>query len=140
MNQSAVTGLQKWGLVPLRLVVGLTFLMHGWQKLYAFGPAQVADILLKLGIPMPSFFAIVLIAVECLGGLAIVLGVFARWASILLAIDMTVAILVARMAGGFFIPNGFEFELVLWGSCLTFAALGSGELSLDRMFGRSSSA
>ena len=135
MNQSALAPLQKWGLVPLRLVVGITFLMHGWQKLFAFGPAQVADILLKLGIPLPSFFAVVLIAVELLGGLAIVLGLFARWASLLLVIDMTVAILVARMAGGFFIPNGFEFEFVLWGACLTIAALGSGELSVDRMFG-----
>ena len=27
----------KWGMLPLRIVVGLVFLMHGGQKLFIFG-------------------------------------------------------------------------------------------------------
>ena len=99
--------------------------MHGGQKFFVFGSDGTTDILAKLGIPLPSVFAIVVIAVELLGGLAILLGVFARIAAALLAFEMVIAILVARVRGGFFAPYGYEFELTLLGACLTIAFLGA---------------
>ncbi|MFI5310667.1 MAG: DoxX family protein [Gemmatimonadales bacterium] len=132
MNEKVGATLSKWGLVPLRVVVGMIFLMHGSQKVFVFGIAGTADILRWVGIPFPTFFAVVVMATELLGGLAILTGFFARWASVCLAIDMTVAIVAARMQGGFFTPNGFEFELVLLGACLTIAAIGTGAGSLDK--------
>ena len=115
----------------MRAVVGIVFLMHGGQKLFVFGLAGTADIMGKIGIPLPSVAATVVIAVELLGGLAILAGFKARWASLLLAIDMTVAIIAARLHGGFFTPYGYEFELTLLGACATLAVVGAGALSLD---------
>ena len=37
MNQPKESVLQRWGLVPLRVAVGLVFLLHGGQKLFGFG-------------------------------------------------------------------------------------------------------
>ena len=125
--------LQRFGLLPLRLAVGLVFLMHGGQKFFVFGLAGTADILGKLHIPVPTLAAVIVIAAELLGGLAIIVGLFARWAGLALAIEMLVAIPVARVAGGFFAPYGFEFEFTLLGACLTFAMLGSGGASLERV-------
>ena len=125
-----------WGMLPLRIVVGLVFLMHGGQKLFVFGLSGTADIMGKLSIPLPSVAAAIVIAAELLGGAAIILGVFSRWAGLILAIEMLVAIPVARLAGGFFAPYGFEFEFTLLGACLTIAALGSGGVSLERVLGR----
>ena len=122
-----------WGMLPLRVVVGLVFLMHGGQKLFVFGLAGTADIMGKLGIPLSSLAAAIVIAAELLGGAAIILGLYTRWAGAILAIEMLVAIPVARLAGGFFAPYGFEFEFTLLGACLTFAALGSGGASLERL-------
>lgn len=133
MDQHIESGLEQWGLVPLRVVVGAVFLMHGAQKLFVFGLAGTADIMGKLGIPLSTLAAAIVIAAELLGGLAIIAGVFTRWAGVVLAIEMLVAIPVARLKGGFFAPYGFEFEFTLLGACLTFAALGSGGASLDRM-------
>jgi putative oxidoreductase len=133
MNQSTEPVLQRWALVPLRVVVGLVFLMHGGQKLFGFGLSGTADIMGKLGIPLPSLAAAIVIAAELVGGLAILAGLYTRWAGVVLAIEMLVAIPVARIHGGFFAPYGFEFELTLLGACLTFAALGSGGVSLERM-------
>ena len=127
----------KWGMLPLRIVVGLVFLMHGAQKLFIFGPAGTADIMGKLGLPLPLLCATVVIAVELLGGLAILLGVFARLAGALLAFEMVVAILVARVHGGFFAPYGYEFELTLLGASLTFALHGPGRMSLEEIWNRS---
>lgn len=133
MNQQAESALLRWGLVPLRVVVGLVFLVHGGQKLFVFGLGGTADIMGKLGLPLPSLAAAIVIAAELLGGLAILSGLYARWAGAALAIEMLVAIPVARLHGGFFAPYGFEFEFTLLGACLTFAALGSGAVSLERM-------
>jgi putative oxidoreductase len=111
--------------------------MHGAQKLFVFGPGGTADIMGKLGLPLPLVSATVVIAVELLGGLAILLGVFARMAGALLAFEMVVAILVARLHGGFFAPYGYEFELTLLGACLTFALNGPGRMSLEETWQRS---
>ena len=121
-----------WGMMPLRLVVGVVFLMHGGQKLFDFGIAGVADMLQKLGFPMATLFAGILIAAELAGAVSILLGAFARWAGIALSVDMTIAILVARLHGGFFTPYGYEFELTLLGALLTIALVGPGGLSVDR--------
>jgi putative oxidoreductase len=137
MNQAG-TRFARWGMLPLRIAVGLVFMMHGGQKLFVFGLAGTADIMGKLGIPLPHVAAAVVITVELLGGLAILLGVFARLAGALLVIEMIVAILVARLHGGFFAPYGFEFELTLLMACLTFALSGPGRASFEETWRRSS--
>ena len=137
MNQTG-SRFANWGMLPLRIAVGLVFLMHGGQKFFVFGAAGTADILGKLGLPLPLLAAIVVIAVELLGGLAVLLGVFARLAGALLAFEMVIAIIVARLHGGFFAPYGYEFELTLLAACLTFALSGPGRMSLEEIWHRSS--
>jgi putative oxidoreductase len=124
----------KWGMLPLRIVVGLVFLMHGGQKLFIFGLAGTADIMGKLGLPLPLICAAIVIVVELLGGLAILLGFFTRLVGALLAFEMVVAIIVARWHGGFFAPYGYEFEMTLLGACLTFAFNGPGRMSLEEIW------
>ena len=123
-----------WGLVPLRLVVGLVFIVHGGQKLLVFGLGGTAGFMAKVGIPWPFLAAVVVIAVEILGGLALVLGLGARLAAALLAIDMVVAILAVRLTTGF--VGGYEFELTLFGASLSLALLGGGPVSVRKVFAR----
>lgn len=139
MKQSRLLS-SPWSMLPIRIAVGLVFMMHGGQKLFVFGVAGTADIMAKLGIPLPTIAAIVVITVELLGGLAILLGVFARTAGALLAFEMMVAILVARLHGGFFAPYGYEFELTLLMVCLAFALGGPGGVSFEEMWRRSPAA
>lgn len=136
MNSPTNDTLQKWGLVPLRCVVALVFLMHGSQKVFDFGVHGVADMLGKLGFPAATFFAVLLMVIEIGGGLAILFGFFTRAAGFVLALEMMIAIYVARLGSGFFTPYGFEFELTLMGACLTFAAVGAGGVSLDDLMRR----
>jgi putative oxidoreductase len=79
-----------------------------------------------MGIPLPQAAAIVVTAVEFGGGLAILAGGFTRWAALLLAGDMAVAILAVKLRGGFFAPAGFELELTLLAGALTLALLAPG--------------
>ena len=135
-----IAGLAKWGMLPLRVAVGLVFLMHGAQKLFVFGVAGTTDIMAKLGLPVPMLCALIVIIVELVGGAAILLGAFTRLAGALLAFEMIVAILVARLHGGFFAPYGYEFELTLLGASLTFALHGPGRISIEQLWHRASMA
>lgn len=136
MNVNALTRLQGWGITVLRVVVGMVFLVHGGQKLFVFGFGGVAAFLGQVGIPAPGLAAVILTAIESLGGLALLLGLFTRWAAIPLAFNMLVAILVVHLRAGFFLPNGYEFALTLLAANVALALLGSGEASVDRVLER----
>lgn len=131
MNPNGLTQLQGWAITTLRVVVGIVFLAHGGQKLFVWGFGGVAGFLGQVGIPAPMLVAVVVTLVELLGGLALLLGLFTRWAAIPLAIDMLVAILAVHLKAGFFLPNGFEFALTLLAANLALILLGSGEASVD---------
>ena len=136
MNPPLAAWMQAWGLVPLRIVLGVVFLMHAWQKLLVFGVAGTADILDKLGIPLATFVAVLLIAVEAVGGAAILAGYFTRVSAALLVVEMCVAIPVARFQGGFFAPSGYEFEATLLGACATLVLAGPGAASMETWLAR----
>ncbi len=136
MSTTHVSPSTAWGLFPLRIVVGLVFLMHGGQKLFVFGLDGTAEAMSQMGIPFSAVSGVLVALIEFLGGAAILTGFWTRWAALLLVGDMTVAILMVRMAGGFFAPSGFEFELTLLGATLTLALLGPGRGPLDRFLPR----
>jgi putative oxidoreductase len=117
-------------LLVLRLAVGSVFAAHGAQKLMK-GVAATAGGFENLGIPLPMVAAVVVIAVELGGGIALALGLLTRIAGGLLAIDMLVAMLLVHLPQGFFLPRGIEFVLVLFGASVALAGVGAGALSLD---------
>jgi putative oxidoreductase len=84
-----------------------------------------------VGIPAPQVAAVLVTALELLGGLALIAGFLTRWVALLLAVDMAVAILTVKLKGGFFAPQGVEFELTLLAALLTLAATGAGGFSVD---------
>jgi putative oxidoreductase len=129
-------GTSGWSLLLVRLAVGTVFVMHGGQKLFVMGYHGVAGFLGQMGFPIPVVAAIVLIAVEFLGGLAVFLGIYTRYAAALLAADMLVAMLVVHLKGGFFLPRGFEYTFVLLLASLALVLSGPGALALGAKIGR----
>src|ERR1041385_2256629 len=106
MNQRAGGRAAGPGLVPLRVVIGTVFVMHGQLKLFTMGVAGVTGFMASLGIPLPRVAAVVVTAVELLGGLALLLGFRARWAGLLLAFGMAVAIGAGKLPCGVFPATG----------------------------------
>ena len=124
--------LQSWGLAVLRVVVGIVFAVHGYQKLFTLGIHGVAGMFGHMGIPLPGFFAVVVTLVEFVGGILLILGVATRIAAAFIACDMLVAILAVHLKNGFFNPRGFEFPLTLLASAICLVLAGGGALSLKR--------
>ncbi|GLC24265.1 DoxX family protein [Roseisolibacter agri] len=119
------------GLLVLRVIVGIVFAAHGWQKLFVFGFAGVGGAFAQMGAPLPSVTGPLIGFVELLGGLALVAGLLTRLAAVGLALDMLGAIVLVHAAAGFFAPNGVEFVLTLCAGALTLLLTGAGRYSLD---------
>ncbi|HYF28770.1 MAG TPA: DoxX family protein [Candidatus Paceibacterota bacterium] len=115
----------------LRVVVGVIFLVHGWQKLQN-GIPGTAGFLATLGFPAPEFFAVLLIAAEVIGGALLIIGLYTHWAAKILAIVALVALVTVHLGKGFSVATGgYEFILLILAATLSVMAMGGGKWSVD---------
>jgi putative oxidoreductase len=119
-------------LLVLRLVVGVTFLLHGLDKLDGLtGVEQFFD---SLGIPAPGLMAPLVAVTETVGGILLIFGLLTPVAGAALAIDMLVAALTAHHDKGFFADKGgYELEFVLGTACVALLMAGAGRFSADAL-------
>jgi len=128
--------LRDGGIALLRVGVGAIFVAHGAQKLFVFGIPALAGMLGQMGVPLPTLSALAVTAAEFLGGLALVAGLFTRWAALPIAFSMVVAAATVHLKNGFFLPNGVEYVLALFLASVSLALTGAGAFSLDRILER----
>lgn len=125
------------GLAVLRVVVGLVFLVHGYQKLFLMGMGGVTEFFTQIGAPLPGISAPLVSLLEFGGGLALILGLFTPVVAALLALDMLGAMLLVHLPAGFYVAEGgYEFVLTLFGASLALALTGPGTYALGTAFGR----
>jgi putative oxidoreductase len=130
---------REWNTVLVRLALALPLVIHGLGKLGVgpAGPGSVgafAGFLTSLGVPAASLFAWIVTIVEVVGGLAILLGIFTRYAAALVAIDMAVATVLVHVKNGYLVSDGgFELTLTLFLLSVALVLVGNGRhLSLER--------
>jgi putative oxidoreductase len=127
------TTLPAAGVLVLRVVVGITFLLHGLDKLSDLAAAE--QFFASLGIPAPGLMAPFVAVTETVGGVLLVVGLATPLVAAALAIDMLVALLTAHVGQGFFVSDGgIELALLLGGASLGIALAGAGRFSLDASF------
>lgn len=117
----------------LRVVTGVIFAIHGWQKLQG-GLPGVTGLVASLGFPMPEVFAVLLIAAELGGGILLILGLLTRWAAKSLVIVSLVALFLVHLPNGFSMATGgYEYILLLLAASVSVMLSGPGKWSLDRV-------
>ena len=124
----ALTSLQPLGLLLVRVALGIIFIFHGYPKLLHQG-AGMQGFFVQHG--LPGYFVYVAGILEAFGGGLLILGLFARAAGLLLAIEMAVAIWKVHSGGGVMDVHNYEFPLTLATACLLIATTGAGMISLD---------
>lgn len=137
----------RWAPIPLRLIVGLGFMQHGFAKL-GRGPDAFAEILQAMSVPAPHLMAWLTILTEIFGGLAVLVGAFVTAASVPMAAVLLAAIFTVHLPYGFssiklkavtaagaqFGPPGYECDL-LYLACLVALVIGGvGPLSISSFF------
>jgi putative oxidoreductase len=123
------------GITVLRIVVGIVFILHGYQKLFVYHPSGVASSFSKMGLPAPTVSAWAASLGEFGGGLLLALGLFTRVGAILIAAVMAVAFATVHGSKGFFLPGGYEYVLVLFAAAIALLFTGGGCFSVDGMIG-----
>src|SRR5215469_1843236 len=78
-----------WGITVVRLMTGLLFAIHGYQK-FAGGIGGVSAFFTKAAIPFPGLMAPFIAVLELVGGILLLLGVATRVIAGLFAVEMLV--------------------------------------------------
>ncbi|MEL6987043.1 MAG: DoxX family membrane protein, partial [Bacteroidota bacterium] len=116
------------GLLLLRIYLGYSMLSAGFSKLPV--PEWMVDQVTEMGLPFPILFAHLACISEFLGGVLIILGLFTRPWSILVAITMGMAAFVYHNVP--IITQMHVAQDIFWMAvCIAFT--GAGKYSLDSL-------
>lgn len=128
-----------FGLLLLRVLVGLLLAGHGAQKLFGFfggsGLAPVSGFFASLGYPAPRLMAILAGASELGGGVLLASGLLVPVAGAVLVGTMLNAAAVHVGNGLWSAKGGYEYPMVLAGVAAVLVFTGAGRWSLDAALG-----
>ena len=131
-NTSIPSNAADYGIALLRASLGIMWIAHALLKLFVFTLPGTAQFFQSVG--LPGFLAYPVFAVELLGGIALLLGIYARQAALLLVPIMAVATSVhigngwAHTSTG----GGWEYPVFLISASIAVWLAGDGALSLKR--------
>lgn len=113
----------------LRIVVGFMFMQHGAQKLFGvLGADGAVEWASRMGVAG---------AIEFIGGLLIMIGLFTGWAGFLSSGLMAAGYFMAHFPRGFWtVQNGGELAVVYCFLFLFLASRGDGEWSVGKALRR----
>src|SRR5262249_9618989 len=135
-----------WVPIPIRLILGVGFMVHGWAK-WNRGPAAFAELLKQSHVPLPLATAWLVTLLEILGGLALLTGAFVALVSIPLIFSMLGAMFTVNIKYGFSAvntigltpegpqlgPPGYEVNLLYIAGLIALILGGAGPLSIDAL-------
>src|SRR5919109_1312981 len=103
-----------YGLLAIRLALGLTVAAHGAQKVFGVfgghGPRGTGGFFAALGFRAPVLMALAAVMLNAIG--------------------------TVHWRNGFWTTNGgLEYNFVIWATAIGVAATGPGRFSLDRLIG-----
>jgi len=124
-----------WGILILRLGIGIMFTAHGLQKAFGFfgGPGikGFSQMLSGLGFAPAMPWAYLAAYTEALGGIFLIMGLYTRSSAAMLLVLIVIAAIKVHLGKGFFLSNGgFEYTFVIAAVCLSLVLLGSGKFSI----------
>jgi putative oxidoreductase len=124
---------QPYGLLLLRLALALSMLFYGYEKVIPHGALRRhAHYVTTLG--MPYWLGYVSAFTEFVGGILVLLGLFTRLASALIAINMLVALFTVGIHEGFAAYSNIICLVVI---AIMLVLAGPGKPALDRKLGLS---
>ena len=132
--------LQPWALTLVRLVLGMSMVVHGWEKIIPAGGLHRAHpmagieafnhFVVTLG--MPRWLRYVSVTTEFVGGMFLLLGLLTRFWALMVAGNLLVALAKVNLHHEY---GGSEYTAALIALAGMLLVAGSGAVSLDRRLG-----
>ena len=132
-----------WGVLVLRVVLGVILVMHGYLALMVIGPRGIAGYVVRMGYPAWTSIPLAwyLIVVHGLGGALIVIGLWTRLVAVLNLPIIASAVALLHWPQGFFLRAvvadgrasvfGYEYTMLVLAALLAIALVGAGPFSVD---------
>jgi putative oxidoreductase len=126
---------QPFGALVMRLVLGIIMVKYGYHKIIPSGALyDFTHLVTRLHLPI--WLGYLAAFSEVFGGLLRIVGLLTRIVAIMMATEMTVAIIKIHLHGGLMGPNSFAFPLACFTIALMLVFTGCGWLGLDDFVGR----
>jgi putative oxidoreductase len=118
--------LAQCGPFPIRIIAGIAFIIHGLPKLSNIAGTEhfFANM-----IGLPAAMALPIGLLEVIGGIALLIGVLTRIASVLFIIEMIGSTIAAKLSKGF--VGGYELDLLLMAISISLLLTGPGRISIE---------
>lgn len=124
----------------LRVVTGLAFFYHGYDKVFVKGVSNVVPFFDSVGVPMANLLTYLVAYGELIGGLMLMVGLLTHWVAKLDVVIMLGAIGFVHFGAeggwlwGYGADNGYEYPLLLLAASFFFMVHGSGRYSVDEQY------
>ena len=119
----------------IRIACGWNLMIHGWGKVTR-GPSAFVKALHRSRLRAGAAWVWGALAIEFVGGIALILGLFTRFFAAAAAIEMAIISYLYWKNGFGWLNRGYEYTL-LWGwVCFAIALRGGGPYSVDRTIGK----
>lgn len=137
-KSKAGTAFQGFFLLIVRVVFAAILLGRAWWRWSVEGLDKQIEVLTGAGIPQPVIIAWGTLALECIGGVLLALGLLTRLIGLLVLVQNILIIVLIRWPNGpYSTHGGYEYNLALAALGLVFLAFGSFYTGLDGLlFGR----
>ena len=137
LNWIFTTSQSDTGILILRAIVGISFIVHGYPKIIGGVEkwTMIGKAMGSIGIDfLPVFWGLCAAVSEFFGGIALVLGFLTKIASSGLAFTMFIAVMAHLTKGDGFSKASHPIELMA--VCIFLILTGAGNLSVDRLMNK----
>jgi putative oxidoreductase len=132
--------MQPWGAFLLRIVLGVTMMYHGWNKVVPASGFHGSNTFSAIdhwghtvaGMGFPYWLGYISALTEFLGGFLLIFGLLTRLAAFMVACNMLVALVKVDVRHGY---AGSQYPLALFVIALMLLFYGAGAAAVDRKVG-----
>jgi putative oxidoreductase len=115
----------------IRIVTGVIFTVHGYQKLFVMGFGGVSGAFAHMGAPLPGVSGPLFAVCEFFLGIAAILGLLTRVGALWFILDMLGAIVLVHLKNGWSGKGGLEFPVLLLAASIVVFLAGPGCFAVD---------
>ena len=121
-----------YGPLSIRIVIGILFVIAGWQKLSNLPQTQGYFVMMGL----PQEIAVLIGLLELIGGILLIFGLLTRIVASLFIVEMIGGIIISEITNAVALPAGFELSIrsipfIYLAICITLLLTGPGKISLE---------